>query len=230
MIKISHVSLNSQTTPLRSGCIIQELGESQQLVVIADGIYANELLENFAEKIRPESLAIDNLTKFFSNSHELTQLLIQKGKVKGEEQSNWYNPGSLLTLSIEDPYCNCGWIGSPKAFLVREGKVVAETVEHTLYRNQVRHGIKSNVIRRNVLMRNLGGSIEFSKPDFLDKPWKLIPGDLVFAVSSAVTDLIVGKQLPFESLIAEDLNLEQFAAKALKKGASEVTISIIRKD
>ncbi|MCB9667937.1 MAG: serine/threonine-protein phosphatase [Alphaproteobacteria bacterium] len=150
-------------------------------------------------------------------------------------------PGSTAVLTyVDHGLAHVCWAGDSRAYLVRDGVVIARTRDHKLVNELVDAGELTEAEARqsslaHVVTKALGGrgpSEATIQPDVLAHPWKLRRGDHIVLCSDGLCDLVEDAELP---MIMKGLEpqqcVERLTATALDRGGHDnITIIVARWD
>lgn len=114
-------------------------------------------------------------------------------------------PGSTAVLVyVAEGEASVCWVGDSRAYLVRDGAVIARTRDHKLVEDLVEAGQMTPADARNsslahVVTRAIGGKSPDEPgvtPQALPATWRLRNGDRILLCSDGLTDLVDDEELP----------------------------------
>lgn len=186
------------------------INRSLNLYIVADGMgghaagekaskYAVEAINQFMEHTQ----AGEELTWPFSYDINLSlienrlkaAIHIAHKKIVEIAQSDFNFKGmatTVVTSIIADGLLHIGHVGDSRAYLIRDGKIIQLTTDHSWVNEQLRYGIinaqqaKSHPFK-NVVTRALGGPQEL-EVDLITE--KLIDGDIILLCSDGLTSMV----------------------------------------
>jgi protein phosphatase len=141
---------------------------------------------------------------------------------------------TVVTSMITNGILHIGHVGDSRAYLVRDGKIIQLTTDHSWVNEQLRYGIinaqqaKSHPFK-NVVTRALGGPQEL-EVDLIKE--KLINEDIILLCSDGLTSMVDDNDLV--TIIVSFKNNIELAAKKLielanaKGGNDNITLILIK--
>lgn len=144
---------------------------------------------------------------------------------------------TIVAAVIEQRLCTIAHVGDSRAYLLREGKLLALTSDHSWVNEQLKQGFLTleharNHPFRNVITQALGSGADV-KADFLELPLK--PGDLLLLCSDGLNSMLTDHEIMNVLLEAEDVCLDDLTLKLIeeakrKGGDDNITVALVMMD
>ena len=217
-----HVVVATQTHAGLSGKINEDrlavasyqgaMGQPVLLAVVSDGIGGHRAGEVAAE------LTVRRIVQDVTDTHDTEPLRIMETAIHSASQSIAERSASHADQAGMGSTCACAWIegdrlytayvGDSRIYLVRDGKILRTTVDHTWVQDAVERGIITpeqahDHPNMHVLRRHLG-TVELPKVDTrlhldaaesdeqarLNQGMRILPGDILLVCTDGLTDMV----------------------------------------
>ncbi len=207
---------------------------SKKIIAVADGMgghrageIASQTVKEYLEK--DAEIEVKNFNKIFQ---EINDAII----LAGEEKEEYKGMGTTFTLvKIEDNKIYVGHIGDSRAYLLRNGKIMQMTTDHTMVNELLKsEGITLEQAQdhpyKHVLSRALGVDKNIS---IEEKTYKLEQGDYLLLSTDGLHGMLSDVEI-VSCFIENNYEIEKtgeiLMQKALDKGGNDNITFIIAGD
>jgi len=233
----SHPGMAREVNEDRVALHLRGLAQADRatLAVVADGMGGSRGGEVASE------LAIQLIPRlFFESTLGMPQALEQAIQTAGREifEHARRNPTlegmgtTCVALAIDPPFAWVAWVGDSRLYLIREGRLMQLTEDHSVVQEMVRRGLLTpdeavHHSDRNLVTRSLGvhQSVEVGERE---KPLLLKSGDAFLLCSDGLTDMLQAQDLlsAIEG-VPVDIACKSMIWEANRRGATDNVSAIV---